>query len=106
MTLKATINEKFQLDLPIAGGDGSSPEEAIIIDTDLYSPQEVQQAVLKHYFALKELPWKMLQQELRWVNGSPMDVLKVAYLKNENTYVSDWYFDLNQCEINHSAPNK
>ena len=103
MSLKETIKEKYNLDLPISGGDGSSPEEAIVIESKNESPQEVQEAVLKHYFDLKELPWKQLQQKLVRANSKPMEVLKVAYLKNEQTYVMDWYFDLSKCDIVHHA---
>ena len=99
MSLKETIKEQFDLALPISGGDGSCAEEAISIESHLNSPQEVEEAVLKHFFALKELPWKLLQRQVTHIDDKPMDVLKVAYLKNEKTYVTDWYFDLSKCPI-------
>ena len=99
MSLKEIIKEEFQVDLPISGGDGSSAEEAIIIDNHHHQPHEIEQAILENYFALKKYPWKLLTQRFSRIDSKPMDVLKVAYLKNNNTYVMDWYFDLTRCDL-------
>ena len=99
MTLKQAIKENFELDLPISGGDGSSAEEAIVINDPSCDIHELQSEVLENYYALKAYPWKLLMREQEETEGKPIQVVKAGYVKNGNTYVQDWYFDLGGAEL-------
>lgn len=99
MTLKQAIKEHFELDLPISGGDGSSAEEAIVVENTFYLPHELEEFILENYYTLKGYPWKQLMKNLERIDGKPMDVIKVGFVKNNNTYVQDWYFDLSKCDL-------
>ncbi|WP_224488048.1 hypothetical protein [Robertkochia flava] len=94
MTLKQTFKEYLELELPIGGGDGSSAEEAIVINDPSCDIHELQSEVMENYYAIKEYPWKLLMRRLDRIEGKPVDVVKAGYIKNGNTYVQDWYFDL------------
>lgn len=97
MSLTNNQASTLEMNLPIAGGDGSSPEKAIIILDPKCNPADVQQAVLENYYNSRGLPWKQLMQNLKRVRQRPMEVLKVAHLEKGDTHVRDWFFDLSRC---------
>ncbi|TRZ46113.1 hypothetical protein [Robertkochia solimangrovi] len=97
MNLKEMIKIRFGKDLPIDGGDGSSPENAIIITDDFYGAHEVEYITIKYIALLNNMVLQHLGHKLIRINGKPMDVIHMLSAIDGDVSEVDFYFDITVC---------
>ena len=102
MSFRKTIKNKFGVNLPIKGGDGTSIEDPIIIDkTQNYSYVGLEKICINYACLLIGMEWIMEKQELIEHEGIYIDVLKIKLSHQDNfehNYIHTiFYFDISDC---------
>lgn len=91
-SVKEYLLENFSLDLPISGGDGSSIEEAIVIELGKNEDwSDVEYTVLTYILWTKK--WKIIDTSYLEKNGKHYDKVKIEWDEDKNL-LHNYYFDV------------
>ncbi len=99
LNLRETVKNKYDIDLPIRGGNGSSSENPIIIEkTEINDYVGAEYACIEYMCKLKDLKWDITRRLTEQHNSRMMDVFYL-YLENRNksATIATLYFDINDC---------
>jgi hypothetical protein len=102
MSFRKTIKNKFGVDLPIQGGDGTCIESPIIIDqTQKYNYVSLEKTCINYACQIHGIEWVMEHQELIDHEKKSIDILKIRFSNDgdfENNYkIVSFYFDISDC---------
>ncbi|MCX5782095.1 MAG: hypothetical protein NT145_05270 [Elusimicrobia bacterium] len=93
-SLRETLKDSFNIDLPISGGQGSSFDDAIIIETKNSSEGvNMEYTVIKCIHKLGNLGYKVVKQELIPKDNKWYDKLKLEVSNYPDNY-HNYYFDI------------
>jgi len=99
LDLRESIKNKFKVDLPISGGNGSSSENPIIIErTEINDYVGAEYACIEYMCKLKDFQWNITRRLTEQHNNRTMDVFYL-YLENrdKSATITTLYFDINDC---------
>ena len=102
MSFKKTIKNKFNVELEILGGDGSSIQNPIVIDqTQQYNYVSLEKKCIDYACRILPLEWVMEKQELIEHEGKSIDVIRIGTLSDgdyeNNNKQTSFYFDVTDC---------
>lgn len=90
-TIREKIKEKYNTDYPISGGDGTSFDEAIIINDDDFVA--IEYSIVKHLLMLDRKFGDFRGQQTIEENNKTYDVLTFSH-RSDPSVVKDFYFDI------------
>ncbi len=90
-TIREKIKEKYNIDYPISGGDGSSQDEAIIINDEDFVA--IEYSIVKHLLLLDKKFGDFMGQKTIKKDGKIFDVLIFSH-RSDPSVVKDFYFDI------------
>ena len=102
MSFKKTIKNKFNVELEILGGDGTSIQNPIVIDqTQQYNYVSLERKCIDYACRILQLEWVMEKQELIEHEAKSIDVIRIGtstYGNFENNITqTTFYFDVTDC---------
>lgn len=102
MTFRKTIKNKFNIELEILGGDGTSLENPIVIDqTQQYNYVSLEKKCINYACRILQLEWVMEKQELIEHEGKSIDVIRIGTSTDvnfeNNITQNSFYFDVTDC---------
>jgi len=92
-SLKGIIKEAFGLEFPISGGNGSSIEDAIIIEVTDSSGISMEYKILDCIHKLGGVSFKFVKQEQFLKNEKHYDKIKLE-VSNDLANYYNYYFDI------------
>ena len=102
MSFRKTIKNKFGVDLPVQGGDGTCIESPIIIDqTQKYNYVSLEKTCINYACLFHGVKWVIEKQELIDYEGKWIDIITIGISTNgvfeENYKQTSYYFDSTVC---------
>lgn len=99
MSFRKTIKNKFGVNLPIKGGNGTCIESPIIIDeTQKYNYVSLEMTCINYACLFLGMEWIIEKQELIDYEGKWIDIITIGILTNgvfeENYKQIFYYFDI------------
>lgn len=99
INLKNTIEDMFNVLLPISGGCGQSFDDAIIINGGVKDGVSIEYMTLKYLLILigKNIgeDWNLEEQQLTQKDNKYYDILSIVF-NNEPNVFHNYYFDITE----------
>jgi hypothetical protein len=102
MSFRKTVKIKFNVDLEILGGDGTSLENPIVINqTQQYNYVSLEKKCIDYACHILQMDWVMEKQELIEHEGKSIDVIRIGTSTGGdfkyNIKQTSFYFDVTDC---------
>lgn len=94
-SLKQHLFEDFGVGLDIAGGNGKSADDAIIINESIRDYTGAEYYIIKLIYEAIGKSWKLYDQNLFQEGNRNIDQLIIELTDDDrSTYLTDFYFDI------------